>query len=70
MEAGFHEIPGDREIRSGDLVSIDFGVELDGWCGDAAVTFVVGEVSDKVRQLVDVTRNSLAMAVEMCRPGE
>ena len=51
-------------------MSVDFGVKLDGWCGDAAETFVVGEVADDVRRLVEVTRNSLAMGIEMCRPGE
>ncbi len=65
-----HGIPGERKVRSGDIVSIDFGVELDGWCGDAAETYVVGEVPETVRRLVEVTRNALAMAVEMVRPGE
>jgi len=65
-----HGIPSKRAIRSGDIVSVDFGVELDGWCGDAAVTFLCGEVSPPVRRLVDVTRNALAIAVRMVRPGE
>ena len=66
-----HGIPSPKvKIRDGDVVSIDFGVKLDGWCGDAADTFVVGSVPAKVRRLVDVTRNVLALAVEMVRPGE
>lgn len=65
-----HGIPGKRAIREGDIVSIDFGVRLNGWCGDAANTFVVGQVPPRVRHLVDVTRNSLGLAIEMCRPGE
>jgi methionyl aminopeptidase len=65
-----HGIPGGRKILEGDIVSIDFGVELDGWCGDAAETFIVGEVDKKVRSLVEVTRNTLAIAVAMSRPGE
>lgn len=65
-----HGIPSDRKVASGDIVSVDFGVLLDGWCGDAAETFIVGLVSDDVRRLVDVTRNSLALAIRMCRPGE
>lgn len=65
-----HGIPSDRKIVEGDIVSVDFGVELDGWCGDAARTFVVGQIPSDVRRLVDVTRNSLAIACEMCRPGE
>ena len=65
-----HGIPGSREICGGDIVSIDFGVKLDGWCGDAARTFMVGDVSPPVRRLVEVTRNSLAIAIEMFRPDE
>lgn len=63
-----HGIPSARKIRSGDVVSIDFGVRLDGWCGDAAETFIVAEVPPHVRRVVEVTRNSLAMAIEMMRP--
>ncbi len=65
-----HGIPSERKIVSGDIIGVDFGVMLDGWCGDAAETFIVGQVPSEVRHLVDVTRNALAMAVEMCRPGE
>ena len=64
-----HGIPGDRKIAAGDIVSIDFGVRLHGWCGDAAETFLVGNVPEEVRHLVEATRNSLAIAVEMARPG-
>ena len=65
-----HGIPSaKRVIREGDIVSVDFGVKLNGWCGDAAETFIVGEVSDEARRLVDVTRCVLALAVEMSRPG-
>ncbi|MCJ7544454.1 MAG: type I methionyl aminopeptidase [Phycisphaerae bacterium] len=64
-----HGIPSaDRVIRDGQIVSIDFGVKLDGWCGDAAETFLVGSVAPEVRHLVDVTRNCLEMAVRMVRP--
>ena len=66
-----HGIPSSRrKIREGDIVSIDFGVRLNGWCGDAAETFPVGAVSADVRRLVDVTRNVLEIVVRMCRPGE
>lgn len=65
-----HGIPSpDRVIAEGQIVSIDFGVQLDGWCADAAETFVVGEVPAPTRRLVEVTRNALAMAISMCRPG-
>lgn len=66
-----HGIPSARRvIREGDIVSIDFGVRMAGWCGDAAETYVVGAVAPRVRHLVDVTRMSLELAVRMCRPGE
>ena len=63
-------VPSDRAVQPGDIISIDFGAKLDGWCGDAAETFPVGEVDGRVRRLVDVTRNTLELAVRMCRPGE
>ena len=65
-----HGIPSGRKVADGDIVSVDFGVRVDGWCGDAAETFLVGNVAADVRHLVDVTRNTLALAIEMCRPGE
>ena len=65
-----HGIPGDRVIRNGDIVSVDFGVRLDGWCADAAETFLVGQVPPETRRLVEVTRNVLAKAIGMCRPGQ
>ena len=64
-----HGIPGPRRIREGDIVSIDFGVKLEGWCGDAARTFIVGQVPPAVRQLVEATANALAIVVDMARPG-
>ncbi len=65
-----HGIPSDRAIRDGDVLSVDFGVRLDGWCGDAAETFIVGEVDERTARLVSVTRNALGVAQEMIRPGE
>jgi len=65
-----HGIPSGRKVAGGDIVSVDFGVRLDGWCGDAAETFIVGPVAPDVRRLVDVTRNALTIAIEMCRPAE
>ncbi|MFA6134381.1 MAG: type I methionyl aminopeptidase [Phycisphaerae bacterium] len=65
-----HGIPSKRVIRDGDIVSIDFGVRLEGWCGDAAETFVVGRVEPEKQRLVDVTRNALALAIRMIQPGQ
>ncbi|MCD4825412.1 MAG: type I methionyl aminopeptidase [Phycisphaerae bacterium] len=64
-----HGIPSKREVRDGDILSVDFGVELDGWCGDAARTFTVGTVDAEVQRLVDVTRHSLDIAIQLAAPG-
>jgi methionyl aminopeptidase len=65
-----HGIPSARQVADGDIVSVDFGVRLDGWCGDAADTFLVGDVPEPVRRLVGVTRNSLALVLRMARAGQ
>ena len=59
-----HGIPGKRVLKSGDIVSIDTGCRLDGWCGDAAVTHPVGMVSANVQKLLDVTFRVLQIAVD------
>jgi methionyl aminopeptidase len=56
-----HGIPGPRRIVEGDVVSVDVGVQKDGWCGDAARTFVVGEAPEKVAALVRATEEALAL---------
>ncbi len=60
-----HGIPGDRKLQSGDIVSIDTGCRLQGWCGDAAVTHLVGEVRPEVRQLLETTQGALALAIKL-----
>lgn len=68
-EEVIHGIPGKRKIRSGDIVSIDIGVDLQGYFSDAAQTIIIGEVSDPIRRLVDVTRESLELAIESLGVG-
>ncbi|MBL9148058.1 MAG: type I methionyl aminopeptidase [Phycisphaerae bacterium] len=65
-----HGIPGSRVIKDGDLVSIDCGVKLNGWCADAAVTIPVGTVSDDALALIECAQDMLATAVQLARPGE
>lgn len=60
-----HGIPGSRKLEEGDIVSIDTGCKLDGWCGDSAVTVAVGKVSPEVQKLLDVTRGTLMLAIEL-----
>lgn len=65
-----HGIPSaERTLADGDILSVDFGVRLDGWCGDAAETYCVGEVPGETRRLLSVTKNALGLAIEMCGPG-
>lgn len=64
-----HGIPGEDVLEEGDLVSIDVGVEKNGFYADACETFAVGEVSDTAAHLMDVTRKSLAKGIEQARPG-
>lgn len=59
-----HGIPGDRVVQDGDLVSVDTGCKIDGWCGDAAYSSLVGNVSEKARKLVETTRETLWLAIE------
>ena len=59
-----HGIPkADRILEDGDIVSIDVGVKLDGWCSDSAWTFPVGEIDESTRHLMEVTEESLDRAV-------
>lgn len=64
-----HGIAGDRVIQEGDVVSLDCGVEVDGWCADAAETFIVGPGTPATRRLVEVTRHMLDLAIANMRPG-
>ena len=60
-----HGIPSSRKLVEGDIVSIDTGCKLNGWCGDAAATYPVGAVHPEVQRLLEVTRNVLELAIEL-----
>jgi methionyl aminopeptidase len=65
-----HGMPSPKRVlRSGDIVSIDTGVKLDGYYGDSAVTVPIGEVSEATRKLLTVTQESLEMAIDRVRDG-
>lgn len=65
-----HGIPNRRrKLREGDIVSVDIGVRLKGYCGDSAWTFPVGEVSPEAQRLLEVGKRSLDLAIAACRPG-
>jgi methionyl aminopeptidase len=60
-----HGIPGERVLQEGDIVSVDTGCRVNGWCGDAAATYPVGRISDRVQKLLDVTSGVLELAIEL-----
>ena len=64
-----HGIPGPRELVAGDLVSVDFGAIVDGFHGDAAITFGVGELSEADQRLSDVTLESLWAGIAAAHLG-
>ncbi len=64
-----HGIPGDRALLPGDIVSIDAGVEKDGFCSDSARTFAVGEISPENKKLLSVTEESLLEGLKLACVG-
>lgn len=66
-----HGIPSERcVLKEGDIISLDCGVVLDGYYGDAAVTLPVGKISPQAQRLLQVTRECLQLAVDCVRPGK
>ena len=64
-----HGIPGVRVLRDGDIVTIDCGVELDGWIADSAWTYGVGKISAQTERLLKVTKESLYRGIAQARAG-
>ena len=64
-----HGFPGKNELREGDIVSVDIGVILNGWHGDHAYTFAIGEPGEEVMQLINVTKESLYKGIEKAIVG-
>jgi methionyl aminopeptidase len=64
-----HGIPGSYELKRGDVLSVDIGVELDGWVSDAAVTLPIGPISSVGKKLLTTTRESLFTGVAQCQVG-
>ncbi len=65
-----HGMPsGKRKLKSGDIVSLDTGVQLDGYFGDSAVTVAVGPINESLERLLKVTEESLEMAIDKVRSG-
>jgi methionyl aminopeptidase len=64
-----HGIPGSRVLQEGDVVSVDCGIRLGGWCGDSAITVGVGTLQPRHAELIRVTQETLDLAIGMARPG-
>ena len=68
-DAVVHGIPTGYRLADGDLVSIDCGAHLDGWCGDAAISFVVGGADPRDTALIRATERALQAGIAAARPG-
>ncbi|MCH7496077.1 MAG: type I methionyl aminopeptidase [Candidatus Marinimicrobia bacterium] len=64
-----HGIPGSRVLKAGEIVSIDIGVNKNGYHSDSAKTFILGEIDEEVRHLVDVTEKALYLGIAEARAG-
>lgn len=65
-----HGIPDDTVLKDGDIISVDCGTSLNGFCGDSAYTFCVGEVSDEVKALLKATKEALYLGIEQAVCGK
>ena len=68
-DAVVHGLPHEGYLREGQIVGIDCGAELNGYYGDHAKTFAVGEISDEKNNLMQITKESLYKGIEQAKPG-
>ncbi len=64
-----HGIPTERQLKDGDIISVDVGALKDGWNGDAAFTMAVGTIPASTQKLLDVTKEALAAGIKFAKPG-
>ena len=64
-----HGIPNNEPLKNGDIVSVDCGVLMDDFYGDSAYTFMVGEVSEEIQNLLKITQECLALAIDQTKSG-
>lgn len=60
-----HGMPNSKPLKEGDILSLDTGVRVNGWCGDAAVTYPVGQIEPEVARLLEVTEATLDLAFQL-----
>src|ERR1700691_6703762 len=68
-DAALHGIPGSYRLQEGDLLSVDAGATLDGWVGDAAISFTIGPPAAADAELIDATETAVAAGIAAARPG-
>ncbi len=64
-----HGLPNERILNEGDIIGVDIGLKLNGYCGDACYTFPVGEIAPATQRLLDVTKECLRLGIEAAQPG-
>ncbi|MDZ7288851.1 MAG: type I methionyl aminopeptidase [candidate division KSB1 bacterium] len=65
-----HGVPGERKLKAGEIVSVDIGIEYNGFYGDAAKTYAIGEVDELRQRLMKVTWEALYRGIEQARAGK
>lgn len=68
-ESVVHGFPGDHILKDGDIMSLDIGIYKNGFHGDSAYTYAIGEIADEIKQLLKITKESLYMGIEKARHG-
>jgi len=64
-----HGIPGDKELKEGDIINVDVTVIKDGFHGDTSMMFAVGEIPPHAQRLIDITRQCMILGIKMVKPG-
>lgn len=65
-----HGIPSDRELKEGDIISIDIGAKYNGYHGDSAWTYSIGTIDEETKKLLEVTEKSLFIGLKEAKPGQ
>jgi methionyl aminopeptidase len=69
-DAAVHGVPGKQKLKIGDVLSIDAGMILEGYCGDSTITVAIGKVSAERRRLIDTTHEAMMEGIAAARPGK
>ena len=64
-----HGIPSERSLIEGDILSLDLGINYEGYFADAAVTLPIGKIDSKARKLIEVTKKALSLGIKQAKPG-